>query len=328
MTKVSIILPVFKVEKYIDRCVNVIIEQTFTDFEAIFVIDGSPDNCESILKRYSDKDERIRVYSKPNTGSGYTRNYGLDKSNGEYIYFMDPDDWIENNLLENVVGYADKYQAEVTMFGYWSENEQNQKSKEFHNSELKFYENNFDISKDFTKIFSENVVYAPWNKLYKKQFLVENNLYFSNQKTGQDALFNIEVFRKISKLLLIPDCYYHYCLFRDNSAGNKYNPNSFVYGMNILSSLEDLMIFWNRKEQQFLDMQKVSLIFTEHKNLCRVSNKNSKKELLSLIEKSDCKELLQGIKFNSMQSRKSKILFLLVKNFNLFYLAKKLGFIV
>ncbi|WP_413537677.1 glycosyltransferase family 2 protein [Enterococcus malodoratus] len=328
MPRVSIILPVFNVEEYIDRCVNSIIDQTFDDFEAIFVIDGSPDKCEEILKEHSKKDNRIKIFSRSNAGSGYSRNYGLDKSTGEYIYFMDPDDWIDPTLLSEVVNYADKYQVEVAMFGYWSENAQNKKSKSFSNPQLKYYKSNPSIAKDFIKIFTENVVYAPWNKLYKRDFLVKNNLTFPNQKTGQDALFNIEVFRKLSKLLLIPKCYYHYCLFRDNSAGSKFNPSSYDFGMNIISSLEDLLTLWEIDGSQFLEVKKMELIFSEYKNIYRKEAKITPKKLLMLIDESACKDLLSNVSFNSMQTKRNILMYILVKKPSLFYLAKKIGLVI
>lgn len=105
MSKVTIIIPVYNVEKYLEKCLNSVICQTLKDIEIICVNDGSTDNSQQILKEYAQKDERIKIVDKKNGGLSSARNAGLDAATGEYCYFLDSDDWIELNTLEKLYGF-------------------------------------------------------------------------------------------------------------------------------------------------------------------------------------------------------------------------------
>lgn len=115
--KLSIIVPVYKVEKYIRRCLDSIINQTFTDFELILVDDGSPDTSGEICEGYAKKDERIRVIHQENKGLSGARNTGVEVSKGEYIGFVDSDDWIELEMYEKLITAAEKYGADIVKCG-------------------------------------------------------------------------------------------------------------------------------------------------------------------------------------------------------------------
>ena len=114
---VTVIVPVYNVEKYLDRCVSSIISQTYTNMEVILVDDGSPDNCPRMCDDWAEKDSRIRVIHKENAGSGMARNTGIDHANGEYIYFLDSDDYIEPDTIEVCMQAARKEDADIVSFG-------------------------------------------------------------------------------------------------------------------------------------------------------------------------------------------------------------------
>lgn len=118
MAEISIIVPVYKVEKYLKRCVDSILNQTFEDFECILVDDGSPDRCGEICEEYGKKDSRIKVLHQKNQGQGSAKNAGLKIAEGQYICFVDSDDWIEKNYLEIMYTHAVKYDVDVVMCGY------------------------------------------------------------------------------------------------------------------------------------------------------------------------------------------------------------------
>lgn len=118
MPIVSVIVPVYKVERYIHKCVDSILNQSFTDFEVILVDDGSPDNCGKICDEYAEKDERIKVIHKENGGLSDARNVGLDVARGKYISFVDSDDWIHKDLLKDNVNRMISENADVIIFNY------------------------------------------------------------------------------------------------------------------------------------------------------------------------------------------------------------------
>ncbi|MBQ8729868.1 MAG: glycosyltransferase, partial [Lachnospiraceae bacterium] len=116
MPKLSIIVPVYKVEPYIHKCVDSILYQTFTDFELILVDDGSPDNCGKICDEYAQKDEHVRVIHKKNGGLSDARNFGLEVAVGEYISFIDSDDWVDKNIYTESLDYMKKNDLDIVCF--------------------------------------------------------------------------------------------------------------------------------------------------------------------------------------------------------------------
>lgn len=215
--KFSIILPVYNVEKYLQKSIDSLIKCSLNqgEIEFLFIDDGSTDSSVDIIQKYSKVDKRIHLYRKNNEGAGYARNYGLDLSKGEYIYFMDPDDWIDPKIFSDI---SYKNNPDIILFGfdsYRDEKKINEKvnTKEDFINQEKLYEN-------FNYLFEQNSFFVVWNKIYSKKFLYENQLRFTNQKTGQDALFNIQAFEVVKKLQVINKIFYHYRSSRTESAQN------------------------------------------------------------------------------------------------------------
>ena len=114
---VSVVVPIYNVEKYLDRCINSIASQTYSNLEIILVDDGSPDNCPSICDEWAKKDSRIVVIHKDNQGLGMARNTGIDNATGKYIFFFDSDDYVDVSIIEKCVNSAIEYGSEVVVFG-------------------------------------------------------------------------------------------------------------------------------------------------------------------------------------------------------------------
>lgn len=115
--KISIIVPIYKVEQYLPRCIDSLTSQTYKNIELILIDDGSPDRCGKICDEYAEKDKRVKVVHKPNGGLSDARNKGLDIASGDYIMFVDSDDWIEKESCEVIVGLFDKYNVDIVSFG-------------------------------------------------------------------------------------------------------------------------------------------------------------------------------------------------------------------
>ena len=117
MPKISIIVPIYNVEKYLDKCVSSILNQTFTDFELLLVDDGSPDRCGEMCDEYAKKDSRVKVIHRKNGGLSAARNSGIDAACGKYIGFIDSDDYIEENMYEHLYDVITKYDADIACGG-------------------------------------------------------------------------------------------------------------------------------------------------------------------------------------------------------------------
>lgn len=194
MVKISIIIPIYNVEKYLPECLDSIISQTFSDIEIICINDGSTDDSLKILQDYKKKDNRIIIIDKQNEGSGIARNIGLKKALGEYICFIDSDDWLENSTsLEKMYNAAEKDCLDILIFGGYSCYEKYGKLIKWKGKyrlkslNKKYFKNVFgakNIKKDIFKFPT-----TAWTKLYSREFLIKNEIKFQPIKVGQDQLF-------------------------------------------------------------------------------------------------------------------------------------------
>ena len=204
MIDISVIVPVFKVEQYLNKCIDGLLAQTHPNFELILVNDGSPDKCREICQFYQKRDRRVKVINQENKGAGAARNSGLAIAEGKYIYFCDADDTIEPTLLEDNYCLAEKYQANMVVFGYYVESH----TKHGCVSEPKSYqslfmENKSDFRNEFANLFKEHIMYTLWNKLYKRDYLIRYQCLFGNQKVGEDTKFNYQVYENLDRVLRV-----------------------------------------------------------------------------------------------------------------------------
>lgn len=216
--KVSIIIPVYKVpEEYLRNCIESCINQTLKNIEIILIDDGSPDNCGEICDEYALKDSRIKVIHKKNGGVSNARNYGILKSKGEYIGFVDADDWIEKDFYEEMILFGEKNKVDVVVSGFVKE-----KNNKIIECLVK------EKSKIFNKIEALKVllerklyVWSPWDKIYKTAILKDNKIFFpKNISMGEDLDFIWRLFNKIDKIGYISLNRYHYCYRYGSSTVN------------------------------------------------------------------------------------------------------------
>lgn len=205
MCKISVIIPVYNVEKYLKRCLDSIINQTFKDLEIICINDGSTDNSAQILDEYANKDSRIKIITQPNSGLSATRNKGINIAQGEFISFIDSDDWIAENFYEKLYKTAIKYDADMAVCGIIRLNEyrkkyllQFQKEIILENSDKKF---------EICNIPDINYV---WNKIYKLDKIRKYNLKFLEGYVYEDVLFTPQTVFYLKKLVTVPHTHYYY----------------------------------------------------------------------------------------------------------------------
>jgi len=202
MADVSIIVPAYNAEKYIDKCLNSLINQTKEELEFIIVNDGSTDRTEDIVKKYKDK--RIRYFKNKNQGIGKTRNFGIDQSKGEYILFLDSDDYIEKTCCEKLYNKAKNDNLDIVICDFY---------KEWDNGEIEeIHTPSFENStlKDNPDIITEYL--SPWAKIYKRKLIADNNIKFVEDCKYEDAPFVIEALDKANKIGKLDDCLNYYLI--------------------------------------------------------------------------------------------------------------------
>lgn len=210
MPKLSIIVPVYKVEQYIHKCVDSILNQTFTDFELILVDDGSPDNCGNICDEYAQKDKRVRVIHKENGGVSQARNLGIDEAKGEYISFIDPDDWIALDMYEKLFDFIGKEDLDVVCFEVY-EVKGSKCSASFRFNEDKFMNGQTALRNILVDIIDN----SPCNKVYKKT--VWEGVRFPVGRRFEDVATIYKTFHNSTKVGYMKKAFYYY-LKREGSA--------------------------------------------------------------------------------------------------------------
>lgn len=205
---ISVIIPVYKVEPYLRQCIDSVINQTYQSLEIILVDDGSPDNCGRICDEYAIRDDRIRVIHKKNEGLSAARNDGLRIATGEWIAFVDSDDWCELDYYECLVASQDYSQADIICAGgYWMEYLSKRHIISQHTTAFQI-SNRSDIEKMMVYITSTGL---PWDKIYRREFLDKYQLcYDITSKAIEDFQFNFQAFDCATCVAIQPIIGYHY----------------------------------------------------------------------------------------------------------------------
>ena len=213
---ISVIIPVYNVEKYLQECVDSVLAQTYQNFEIILVDDGSTDSSGAICDEYAKQDERISVLHQENKGLSITRNNGLQIASGEYIYFLDSDDWIENSTLEILLQEITKESADVVFMDAKSFVEQKEKEVEQRYIRKKKYDANNGIQM-LTHLIEEKDYHSSVPLLFMKaNFLKRNSLEFIAGIVYEDMVFTYEVFLKAQRVSHVNEALYQR-RYRSNS---------------------------------------------------------------------------------------------------------------
>ena len=220
---ISIIVPVYNVEKYLERCLDSLVNQTYKNIEIICVNDGSTDHSLDILNEYANKDKRIIIVNNKNRGISDSRNKGIAKATGEYIMFVDSDDWIDLETCQKSLDAMVKYSVDVVMWSYVREYDDRSLPKIIFDKDIYFDEKDTKekIYRRFFGLLEEELmqpenadsIVTVWGKLYKSELILNNNIKFIDTKeigTCEDGLFNIEVFKYVKNLYFIKQYLYHY----------------------------------------------------------------------------------------------------------------------
>ena len=259
MKKVSVIIPVYNVEKYIKECINSLINQTFKDYEIILIDDGSTDESGNICDKYSNDYKFITTIHKKNEGVSIARNKGIEMSTGEYIVFIDADDYLTEDYLKIMVNNIEKFGCDVCTCNYLKLYDKY--------IETTNYKNKKKINKKkYIKIISDEKKIGGflWNKIYRSQIIKDNNLFFDKDICiMEDLLFNIKISSYINYAIHIDEKLYYYRQRHNSAIGNKKNYNNFIPLEKIIEELQ-------KKNSYISNIYKLRYIFENEK--CKILN--------------------------------------------------------
>lgn len=257
MTKVSVIIPVYNAEKTIEKCINSLLNQTFEDYELIIINDGSKDNTKILLEKFKD-DNKVIIINKENEGIGKTRNLGIKKAKGEYITFVDSDDYVDKKMIEKYYNFAYKNNLDLVTSTY---------TKVINGKLVSWPGIKFDISnlKQNPRILNF-VEYGPCAKLYKRQMIIDNNIFFVENKKYEDIPFVCKALLKSEFIGYLDESYYYYVI-NNNSETTTMDKRVF----DILDILKIINSDYEKEdyikdEVEFLIIDKVTTYMLQQRN--------------------------------------------------------------
>lgn len=248
--KVSVIVPVYGVEKYIDKCLNSLVKQSLKEIEIIVVNDGTKDNSQKIIDKYVKKyPDKIKSYIKENGGQGSARNYGLKKASGEYIGYVDSDDFVEKDMYKKLYNKAKENNYDIVVCGNYNV------SEDYQNKNIDAFINNYNT--DLENIFFGKM--AVWNKIYKRDILIKNKLEFKEKVWYEDLAFTLKAIMNSNTFAFIDEPLYDY-LIREGSTMNNSNVQR---NLEILDAFNDILSYiqHNKKEEYF---SKIEFLAIDH----------------------------------------------------------------
>lgn len=248
---ISVIIPVYNVEQYLSQCLDSVSNQTYPNLEIICVNDASTDGSLEILNQFAEKDQRVRIIGKQNEGVSRARNAGLRSSNGEYVMFVDADDWIETDTCERAFAAMHDNEADVVMWSYVSEYGVTNSPKTIFPNDCVFEREEIlsRLHRRFIGIVGEELEHPEladaicpvWGKLYKRSLLVQSGATFIDLAeigTYEDGMFNLETFFFANKVAYINQCLYHYRRSNTTSVTSTYREELFRLWQNLYQRME------------------------------------------------------------------------------------------
>lgn len=222
---VTVVVPVYNVEKYLDRCVESIVNQTYKKLEIILVDDGSPDKCPQMCDEWAKKDSRIKVIHKKNAGAGMARNTGIEEASGRYLLFVDSDDYIDLKTVEKCMFSLEKTQADVVMFGRFSVSADGTVKETPVVTDEYYFSGNQVVDDILPGLFvhERGIGISSCNKMYDLQLIKEKNIKYKSEREilSEDAIFNLEFFAYVKSVSIIPESFYYY-FKNENSFSRSY----------------------------------------------------------------------------------------------------------
>lgn len=328
---VSVAIAAYNVEKFLVKGISCIQNQTYSNIDIILVDDGSTDKTPALCDQLAETDSRIRVFHKKNGGLGSARNVGIDKANGEFLFFFDVDDSIDLDFLSDSVRLASEKKADLIIYGYYARSSNSKEEELITVKEHEIYQNN-----DLKRVYCDELLWLKhgngfaWNKFYRMSFLKKYNFHFGNQRIQQDEPFNMQLYPRLENVYVCPKAYYHYVIYDKGNAGTRYLSDKAEIITDVYHKFMAFYSAWDLDNEQvlkYIQNRFITGIFGVvtanfyHKN-CRMSKAEKSDKIRELLSDNDVVTVLRETKIrysknpvNSLQAwafnhRKTRMLML------------------
>ncbi len=303
MEKISVLVPIYNQEKYLRRCIESIINQTYTNLEIILIDDGSEDKSYEIIEEYTNKDKRIKGLKIKNNGVADARNKAIDNVTGEYFSFIDSDDFVAEDYIETLYNNLKKYGADIAICNCMNitENTNNVIHKDFGIKEIKEYSNIEAVESLFYYNFLRH---SPWGKLYNTKLW--KNIRFPIGKNYEDLATIYKIFLNAKKIIYIPEEKYNYIIRNGSIIHSEIRQKDIEA---ILEYSEDILNYIGKNYKELLPAAEYLLADHELHLWYRVNKNKQNTEYLNIATE-NVKKYRKGVLKNPKVTRKSKVLFL------------------
>jgi len=281
---ITIVVPIFKVEKYLKRCIDSIIEQTYKNIEIILVDDGSPDKCGEIIDEYAKKDFRIKTIHKDNGGLSDARNAGIDVATGQYITFVDSDDYINDNYISLLYDAIVKEKSEISIGLHIVQYDTGTKKKKYTKQK-----NEIVNSKEalYRILYDKGVDLSAWAKLYKIELF--NNIRYPKGRLFEDSATTYKLIDKATKISLVNEYIYNYMIRNDSISNGKFNNKK----MDLIVSIREMTEYIRNKYPDLQDACDCKLMYAYLSTLTQLAKSKEQHEFINYR-----KELMEYVKNN------------------------------
>ena len=311
MPKLSVIMPIFNAEQFLADTIDSILKQDFEDFELLLIDDGSKDNSKKICEEYEKKDKRVKVLKKQNEGVSKTRNLGIEKAEGEFLYFVDADDYVKDNMFSVLMKNIQIYNADISMCGY--QIIEDKSTIEYYGTKKQYLYNNNEAIKIFLK--EEQFGVALWNKIFRKT-IIENLRFDEKLRINEDKWFLFNVILNANNVIYKDEILYSYIKRSTSATSGKFSERF----MDVIDVNDRIIKTMEKDDDELKALAKVNslinnmivyrkLIFSEN---CR-EYKKEKKIIRDNISKKENRKLIKNLnKFTLLE-------FILITKFNKLY---------
>lgn len=320
--KISIIIPAYNCENYIERCVKSILCQTYQNLEIIIINDGSKDNTIQVLKKLESKDNRIIVINKKNTGVSDTRNLGLKKATGDYIGFVDSDDYIENNMYEKMINLIYENNSDIAICTYYDENNGKKIAKPFPwNDQIRVFSGKDVVDKLLPhyiyKLKNEsNSIYGTVWRMLIRSDIAKKNKFEKNITIVEDLIYVIDCLSISNNVVTVNCCLYNY-IRHENSSLRKYKPNLFNNNELVHRALIDRLnkVCFFKKNKLRYQLNKYYMYTSSISNIVKNDSKNffeKREEIKKLLKIFNKDEYINRSIISELDASR-KIIFIIIK---------------
>ncbi len=319
--KFSIIVPIYNVKNYLERCLNTLIGQTYQNIEIILVDDGSTDGSSELVDIFEKKDNRIKTIHKVNEGLGFARNSGMNVATGDYLFFVDSDDFISINFCEVCAKYLDENNVDILSFDKYDYHN----GKVIDNHILPSYQlatSQLDIYSIYSKMiynYNSNLGLnsSTWSRVYSMKFILRSKYQFVSERIfiSEDFYSDLLFFNKVNSLMVIPYKLYYYC-YNGDSLSRSYRKDRIEKILFQYSKSLDLcaQLKYPNEISNAINMQTINNILGAIKTIFELNEeKNKKKIIYSIIENNEIRQLISIIDIKEETSIR-KLLFFLWKH--------------